>query len=260
MVASSFVKRDASSVENRTPTITPGGDINEKDVPISFPSWKEIAALLKKVPCFTIPEPPAPSIDAIFSLTCHHFVDLLGDSRISGMVHLPHGTPESVLQCTYLTQKYTIKETVEVVRFAQCSALTSSSMLFQGVVDIRNLMRQRNLLFKLLETVETMLEFLTQRIDNDEELCAQFIRVESELTAARKATVDGKKLLKETEEEKQMANVETFRMRKEKEIVEAKCKNAEDEIDRLKKQLEKLRAASEAQKKRVRGALDRVHY
>lgn len=72
-----------------------------------------------------------------------------------------------------------------------------------------------------------MLTFLTQRIDNDEELHAQFVRVESEPTAARKATVDGKKLLKETEEEKQVAKVEARQMREEKEIVEAKCRNAE---------------------------------
>lgn len=46
--------------------------------------------------------------------------------------------------------------------------------------------------------------------------------VESELEATRKATADGKKLLKELEEEIQAAKVESRQMRNEKDVVEAK--------------------------------------
>ena len=46
-----------------------------------------------------------------------------------------------------------------------------------------------------------MREFLTQRIDNDEELHAQLVRVENDLVVARKATTNREKLLKESEEE-----------------------------------------------------------
>lgn len=48
------------------------------------------------------------------------------------------------------------------------------------------------------------------------------MRVESELEATWKATTDGKKLLKESEEEIQAAKVESRQIRNEKDVVEAK--------------------------------------
>ena len=113
-------------------------------------------------------------------------------------------------------------------------------MLFQGVAAIHNLMRQRSSLLKWLEVVKTMRTFLTQWIDNDEELRAQLVRVENELVVARKATADGEKLLKESEEEMQATKVEAHRMGEEKEAVEAICKDVEQEKDQLKKELEEL--------------------
>ena len=157
-------------------------------------------------------------------------------------------------------------------------------MLFQGVANIRNLMQQQSLLFKWLEVVKTMLAFFTQRIDNDEELRTQLVRVKSELlllfkrlevaktmlafltqqidnneelrtqlvrvasklTVVWKATADEKKLLNETKEKKQVVKVEARRMREENEVTEAKCRNAEQERNQLKKELEKLWAVFEA--------------
>lgn len=73
--------------------------------------------------------------------------------------------------------------------------------------------------------------FLTQRIDNDEEFRAQLVRVESELTATRKATTNRDKLLKKSEEAKQATKVEARHMGKEKEVAKAKCKDVEQERD-----------------------------
>lgn len=97
---------------------TLGGDINEKDASISPPSWEEIATLLKTIPCFTTPKPPTSGVNVLFPLTRHHFVELPYDLILVGVVHPFHGTPDSVLRCTYLMQKYIIEETTEVVRFA----------------------------------------------------------------------------------------------------------------------------------------------
>lgn len=47
---------------------TLGGDINDKVAPISSPSRKEIVALLRQVPCFTMSKSPTPGIDALFLL------------------------------------------------------------------------------------------------------------------------------------------------------------------------------------------------
>ncbi|KAL6339448.1 hypothetical protein AAG906_032983 [Vitis piasezkii] len=74
----------------------------------------------------------------------------------------------------------------------------------------------QSLLFKWLEVAKTMLEFLTQRIDNDEELCAQFIRVESELLALQAAGDNNEELRTHLYES-------SSRMREENEVTEAKC-------------------------------------
>lgn len=106
-------------MEDETPIAhTLGGDINEKDAPISSPNWEEIAALLRKVPCFIAPEPPVPGIDALFPLTHRHFVNLPGDPPITIVSRLPHNTPKSVLRCIHPMEQYTTEEMAKVVRFA----------------------------------------------------------------------------------------------------------------------------------------------
>lgn len=49
-------------------------------------------------------------------------------------------------------------------------------------------------------------------------------------------------LLKEVEEEREVAKTEACRVKKEKKVVEAKCKDAKQVKDLLKKELEELRA------------------
>lgn len=109
---------DTCLMGDGTLAATLGGDINEKDVSISPPSWEEIATLLKTIPCFTTPKPPASGVNVLFPLTRRHFVELPDDLIVVGVVHPFHGTPDFVLRCTYLMQKYIIEEMTEVVRFA----------------------------------------------------------------------------------------------------------------------------------------------
>lgn len=99
-------------------------------------------------------------------------------------------------------------------------------------------MRQRALLFKRLEVSETMRTFLTQQLGSDEELHTKIERAESVLAATQKAITNGDKLLKEAEEEREMAKFEALRIKEGKETVEAKCKEAEQEKDQLKNKLE----------------------
>ncbi|KAJ9685863.1 hypothetical protein PVL29_017794 [Vitis rotundifolia] len=89
--------------------------------------------------------------------------------------------------------------------------------------------RRKCSLLKQLEVAESMQAFLTLQINNSEELRAQLVRVERELAVVWKA-----------------AKVEVRQMGEEKEAVEAKCKDVEQERDQLKKELEELRVASEA--------------
>ena len=88
--------------------------------------------------------------------------------------------------------------------------------------------------------------FLTWQIDNNEELYTQLGRVESELVAVRIAAVDAEKAMRELQEGVQAVKAEACRMEEEKKVVETKCKDTEQERDQLNKELEDLRAASEA--------------
>lgn len=114
LVVTSSVEDDCLTKDG-TSTGTPGVNANEGDVSDNPSSWEDIAALMKKVPCFTAPEPPASSVDAFFYYCHHQYVELPGG--LSDVVHPSHGTPEFVLRCTHPMQKYTTEEMVEVVRF-----------------------------------------------------------------------------------------------------------------------------------------------
>lgn len=76
------------------------------------------------------------------------------------------------------------------------------------MASVYNMMRQRALLFKWLEVAEAMRAFFTQRLSSNEKLCTQLERAESNLATAQKAVIDGAKLLKEAEEEREVAKVE----------------------------------------------------
>ena len=82
-------------------------------------------------------------------------------------------------------------------------------------------------------------------------VCTQLEQADSDLVAAQKAIIDGGKLLKETEEEREVAKVEACRMREEREVAESKCKDAEQEKNQLKKEPEELRATFDAQQKEL---------
>ena len=259
LIVSFSAEKDACPVQEMTSIgQTPGDDLTDKNAPVSSPaiSWDEIAALLKQVSCFTTPEPLSTDMDAFFPLTCRFFVDMLGNPPITVAPCLPHDTLEYFLLCIQPMQQYAAVETIEVVRlapsqfkFPQCLASNIFFNVIQAVVAICNLMRQRALLFKQLEVAKTMRAFFTQRLDNNKELRTQHERAECDLATAQKAITDERKLLKETEEEMEMAKAEVCWMRDERETEEAKCKDAEQKKDQLKKELEELRAVFDAQKK-----------
>ena len=249
---------DTCPMGDRGPTATLGGNAKEKDVSATPSRWEEIAALLRAVPCFTASEPPASGVDEFFLFSHHHFINLRGNPRIAGMVRPSHVTLESTPQCTYPLLKYTTEEMAKVVGFTPfCPSLPNFPtlipilLLFQGVAAIHSLMQQRSSLRKWLEVAESMLVFLTRQIDNSEELHTQLVRVKNEMTDVRIVAANAEKMLKELQEEVQMAKVEARRMREKKEVVEAKCKDVEQERNQLKKELEGLRAMSEAQKKQL---------
>lgn len=59
------------------------------------------------------------------------------------------------------------------------------------VASVRNLMRQRALLLKWLEVVETMRAYIAYNIDNSEELRSKLRLVKAELVVARKVIDKG---------------------------------------------------------------------
>lgn len=69
-------------------------------------------------------------------------------------------------------------------------------------------MRQRALLFKRLEVTEAMRVYLAQHMDDNEELGSKLKLAKSELTTTRKVAVKEAGLLRKTEKERDVANVE----------------------------------------------------
>ncbi|RVX18164.1 hypothetical protein CK203_003920 [Vitis vinifera] len=199
------IVEDACPTEDGISTGIPCGNANEGNALDNPSSWKDIAALLKRVPYFTAPKPSTSGVHAFFPYFRRQIVKLPGG--VFDVVCPSYGTREFVLQ---------------------------------WVTAIHNLMRQQSLLLKWLEVAESMQVFLTQQIDNSEELCAQLVGVENELTTVWKAIADTEKLQKELKEEMQVANAEACRMGEENEAAKAKCKDAEQERDQLKKELEEL--------------------
>lgn len=82
-------------------------------------------------------------------------------------------------------------------------------------------MWQRTLLFKLLEVVEAMRVFITQQMDNNEELHSKLKLVESELATTQKTVDEGAKSLRKAEEEGEVVNAKAPRLKEEWEAVEA---------------------------------------
>ena len=113
-------------------------------------------------------------------------------------------------------------------------------------------MRQHTLLFKQLEFAEAMRTYIAQHIDDSEDLHFKLKLVESELTAARKAVGEGVKSLRMAEWEGETTNAEARRLREKGEVAETKCKKIEQENERLRKEMEQLRAGFVAQKKKLK--------
>lgn len=69
-----------------------------------------------------------------------------------------------------------------------------------------------------------MRAFITQQIDNSEELCSKLKLAENELVAARKAIDEVVESLRMTEMEREATNAEASQLREEGKATEAKCK------------------------------------
>nr|CAN74258.1 hypothetical protein VITISV_015162 [Vitis vinifera] len=72
-----------------------------------------------------------------------------------------------------------------------------------------------------------MKAFFTQRLSSNEKLRTYLEQADSDLAATKKAVIDGAKLLKEAEEEREVAKVEVCRMKEERETAQVKCKDVE---------------------------------
>lgn len=81
-------------------------------------SWKEMAELLKQVPCLTESEDLGNNIGDLFPATRQVSMDLSGNPNISFVARLPFGTLESVASCIPPMKDYKVVENTEVVSLA----------------------------------------------------------------------------------------------------------------------------------------------
>lgn len=95
-------------------------------------------------------------------------------------------------------------------------------------------MRQRALLFRRLEVVETMRAYIAHHMDSSEDLRSKLKLAESELAVDRKVANEGVRLLRKVEEARKLAETEACQLRKEGEAMDAKYNMAEQENEWVK--------------------------
>lgn len=88
---------DACPIEDGTSIGTLGGDVIKKGALNSPSNWEDIATLLKRVLCFTAPKPLASGVEEFVPFSHSHFIDLLDDPHVAGIVRPSHVTSESTL-------------------------------------------------------------------------------------------------------------------------------------------------------------------
>lgn len=96
-----------------------------------------------------------------------------------------------------------------------------------------------------------MRTFISQQMANSEELRSKLAREDGDLTVTQKVVADRAEQLRKTEEERKMTNAEARWLGDEGEVAKAKCRNAKQENEHLRKELEDLRAGFAAQKKEL---------
>ena len=121
------------------------------------------------------------------------------------------------------------------------------------VADVHNLMCRRALLLKQLEATKTMRACISHNMDDNEELHSKLKSEEGELVTTRKVANERVRLLRKTKQGKEAAEVETCRLKEEREAMEAKHKKAEKENERLKQEMEELWVGFAAQKVELKG-------
>ncbi|RVW75818.1 hypothetical protein CK203_055092 [Vitis vinifera] len=88
--------------------------------------------------------------------------------------------------------------------------------------------------------VEAMKAFFTQRLSSNEKLRTYLEQADSDLAATKKAVIDGAKLLKEAEEEREVAKVEVCRMKEERETAQAGFAAEKELEDEFQKQVDDM--------------------
>ena len=121
------------------------------------------------------------------------------------------------------------------------------------VADVHNLMCRCALLLKQLEATKTMRVYISHNMDDNEELHSKLKSTEGELVTTQKVVDERVRLLRKTKQGKEAAEVETYRLKEEREATEAKHKKVEKENERLKQEMEELRVGFAAQKVELKG-------
>ena len=103
-------------------------------------------------------------------------------------------------------------------------------------------------LFHQLEATETKRAYVAHNMDENEDLLASLEMEKGKVAASRKLAEEGTSLLRKIEEEKETVQVETCRLAEEKKIMAANKKKTEEEVVRLRQELQILWAGFAAQK------------
>ena len=111
------------------------------------------------------------------------------------------------------------------------------------------MVRQHDLFIDLLQIFDHMKAFVSQRINNEEELHLRLERAETSLSAARRAFEESAEALKKSQEDNEALRIELAEAKSREESTDARLHEAEAEMAQLRVEVRQLRTEVSIEKK-----------
>ena len=119
------------------------------------------------------------------------------------------------------------------------------------VSGIRGMAQQHDLFSDLLWTVDYMKAFVSQRINNEEELRLRLELAEASLSAARRAFEESVEALKKSQEDNEAVRIELAEAKSLEESTNACLHEAEGEMTQLREEVRQLQTELSIEKKQI---------
>ena len=122
-------------------------------------------------------------------------------------------------------------------------------VFLQLVSGIHGMAQQRDLFSDLLRTADYMKAFVSQRMNNEEELRLRLERAKASLSVAQRASEESVEALKKSQEDNEALRIELAEAKSREESTDARLHEAEGEMAWLRGEVRQLRKEVSIEKK-----------